>query len=171
MKGTSAKWAKANLFSFPASHQSYRKEKGSECHVSWLLCASDSISDVIPIVSKLKRGIYEMVTQNLLENRSKRARAPPHWWWDVPETTEQTGAKAGSAQHCWWCCWGQQGHQGHQAGLHTHPTGSNRGKQRVQFGAGTSSYEMVLSGRNDGQTQFSWEIAWLADGWTAWLVS
>lgn len=72
IKRTSTKRARSDLFPFPASHRSHRKERGHKWHVSWLSTTFDSVSDVILIVSKLKREICEGVTESLSENHSKR---------------------------------------------------------------------------------------------------
>lgn len=66
------------FISFLASHWFYRKERGIKCHVSWLPSTFDSVSYVILVINKLKREIYERVTQSLSENCSKRVRGSRH---------------------------------------------------------------------------------------------
>lgn len=100
IKGMSTKWAKANLFPLMANHQSYRKERGSRCHVSWLPSAFDSVSDAILIISKLKREIYKRVTQGL-SNCSKRGSHSRH-----SGCTRNSRAGWCQGWHCHWCRWG-----------------------------------------------------------------
>lgn len=96
---------------------------------SWLPSAFDSVSDAILIISKLKGEIYKRVTQGL-SNCSKR----------VGDSRHSGCTRSSRAGWCWGIltegtlCWGG-------------------GKHRVQFRTGTSSYEMALTGRSNGQTQ------------------
>lgn len=170
IKATSTKWAKANLFPFPASHQSYRKERGSKCHVSWLLSTFDSVSDVILIISKLKRKIYERVTQSLSENRSKRVSSSRH---GGEMYREQQGRLVPGLTPLSIAAGAAEGSRDATVLCTLHPVEWAGVKKKVQFRAGTSSYKMNNMIQDEQDTTCragtmdkpGWAIAWLADGW------
>lgn len=160
IKGTSAKWARTNLFPFPASHQSHRKERGHKGHVSWLSSTFDSVSDVIFIVSKLKREIYERVTQSLSENHSKSvsgSRRGGEMYQEqqgrlVPGLAPLSivaGAAEGSREATLVCTPTPWGEMGINRGCN-----SEQGQVRMR--------RCCQAGTTD---KSSWAIARLADGW------
>lgn len=135
IKGMSTKWAKAHLIPFMGII-SLMERRGSRCHVSCLPSAFDSVSDAILILNKLKREIYKRLTQ-ALSNCSRG--------WVTAGTVAVPG-RAGQASAI-------------VTGVIEGPLCWSGGKHKMHFRTGTSSYEMVLSGKSNGQIQLGSSLA------------